>query len=720
MRVDARAGETPRQLGRRSWGRPLAIPGVPTVPPDGLDLMLACAVAGAVAEQVVAGAVPAPTARGGVAVLFLHTSGALVVALLTALLFRSAGSRRGWAAARFWIASFSAAAVAYCVWTAIYLVADGGWPRPLLGVLQLYLTDLTTGGARSQLPLSLVAVQVCLFLPLVRWLVRATRGRHAIVFACSLILQLALTAALHWRISISSSLPATLGWQVDHATAVLPTYQLFVVAGALLSVHREEAATWMRNHRGMTALLVLGGLSVAGAGYGFDVGVRHLAPLWASEEVQPAVDIAALSLLMLLLAVGLRWERRRRSWQRRLIWSWSAAASGVYLVSPLLLQAGLAVATAEGLSRLDRLPVPTAARATGAVGVGVVLVLVAAWALTAMLRRSVLNLPLTGLAPLPSQDQLTRPQSAIVGSIGTACVLCVLAVAVAGTLFPDALVPGTNGTAVDHPAPTVPAPEASPVATPPAPNTVATMDTVWVANVQRTYEVIRPANPGAARLPALVFLHGSKAPIAAEEQRDGLLTLASAGQAVLVYPVAASGLWNIGQLSGGSAQQEVDDVAFLARVVQQVQALPGIEGSQVSLLGYSDGGRMVYNVLCQQPRLVRSAVVIAALPPTQCGAGPPVSLLQVSADNDPVNPYHAVLDQVSSWLGRDDCGAAVATERAGTLALQRWSTCAQGTRVELATYAGAGHGPFGGNGSPTFEQVTWSFLQRTPLHVQSG
>jgi hypothetical protein len=36
-------------------------------------------------------------------------------------------------------------------------------------------------------------------------------------------------------------------------------------------------------------------------------------------------------------------------------------------------------------------------------------------------------------------------------------------------------------------------------------------------------------------------------------------------------------------------------------------------------------------------------------------------------------------------------------------------------RVELATYAGAGHGPLGGNGSPSFEQVAWSFLQRLPL-----
>lgn len=241
------------------------------------------------------------------------------------------------------------------------------------------------------------------------------------------------------------------------------------------------------------------------------------------------------------------------------------------------------------------------------------------------------------------------------------------------------------------------------------------MHAITVGGRQRTFEVVEPAPAVAAKLPVLVFLHGIDSDLATEEYRDGLLPLARAGEAILVYPAGFDESWNVGTCCSVAQSQGVDDVSFLSDVVHEAAALPGAAPDRISVLGYSDGGKMAYDLVCHEPRLVAAAVVVAALPASGCAPGSPVPLLQVIGTLDPVNPYQNVVSQVTAWRARDGCSGSARTQTVDALTTQRWSDCAGGSRVELATYAGAGHGPFGGNGSPSFEQVAWSFLQRTPL-----
>jgi polyhydroxybutyrate depolymerase len=245
--------------------------------------------------------------------------------------------------------------------------------------------------------------------------------------------------------------------------------------------------------------------------------------------------------------------------------------------------------------------------------------------------------------------------------------------------------------------------------------TTATMHRITVQGLERRYEVIQPQRPVAKKLPVLVFLHGINTGIATEENRDGLLPYVTAGQVILVYPIGFEESWNDGACCSAANRHDVDDVAFLTNVVHAAVKMQDADPGMLYVAGYSDGGKMAFHLICQEPRLVTGAVVVAAVEATACPAGRPVPLLEAAGTNDPLNPYQHVVQQIRGWVKRDRCAPSTSADAYNTLTLQHWSTCARGSQVELATYAGAGHSPFGGNGTPPLTRVMMSFVERSPF-----
>jgi polyhydroxybutyrate depolymerase len=237
------------------------------------------------------------------------------------------------------------------------------------------------------------------------------------------------------------------------------------------------------------------------------------------------------------------------------------------------------------------------------------------------------------------------------------------------------------------------------------------MDSVKVGALERSYQIVRPAHPDGPSLPAIVVLHGSSVGIDIEEQRDGLLPLATSGRAVLVYPVGYDQSWNAGTCCGSAQLDQVDDVAFLTIVVHRVAAMQGVDPRAVALVGFSNGGRMAYQLVCEKPGLVSSVAVVAAIPDDTCPPGRPVTLLQVAGSADPQINAIQLGAHVASWRARDGCTATVTTRTVGQLTLRRWTHCRRGTGIELATYSSDAHTwPEGSRGTPPTAQVIWEFL----------
>jgi polyhydroxybutyrate depolymerase len=272
-------------------------------------------------------------------------------------------------------------------------------------------------------------------------------------------------------------------------------------------------------------------------------------------------------------------------------------------------------------------------------------------------------------------------------------------------------------------APATPAPSPSPTA---PSGTTTTMVTLQAGGLVRSFRLIRPTQPVAPRLPALVVLHGVNATIDFEERRDGLLPLADAGQAVLAYPVGYGESWNAGVCCAPAAADHVDDVGFLAAVIRQLAADPGIDPARVTLVGFSNGGRMAYAVDCALPGVVTAVVAVLAAPVSSCGSPTPVSLLAIATADDPEVPYApdtgaevgltAVTDVAAAWRARDGCADSSTAQTAeGQLTNAVWSDCRWGSQVELATYASGGHEWQPGDGTtPSMGRLIWSFAVAGP------
>jgi len=342
-------------------------------------------------------------------------------------------------------------------------------------------------------------------------------------------------------------------------------------------------------------------------------------------------------------------------------------------------------------------------------------------------RHSPLSLPFAG-----RQAERAEPRRTTLAVQGMRALALGLAVAGAvGWLDLSSVrqaAPGAANGGVTLPPPPLSAALAASAAPPAPPGTVAAVENVDVGGLVRSYQVIRPVHAVAARLPAIVFLHGVNADIGYEETRDGLLPLASAGQVVLVYPVGYGQSWNAGVCCGAAVLHELDDVAFLAAVARRVAADPGVDASHVSLVGYSNGGKMAYRLACDRPGLFDSVAVVLALPETSCPPGPPVPLLQVAVRDDAEIPYAPgdppfsangvvltpVTSEVSSWRDRDGCPGGGTVRATGQLQLQWWGPCQRGSRVELATYTSGGHyWPAGNATTPPAGQIVWNFVNAT-------
>ncbi len=305
-------------------------------------------------------------------------------------------------------------------------------------------------------------------------------------------------------------------------------------------------------------------------------------------------------------------------------------------------------------------------------------------------------------------------------------------VAEAGTpaLTPSAAAPSTRTpTTTASPTPTAtasptPTATASPPAGPSGFNEVT--QTVTIGSMVRTYITFNPVQPASAHIPALVVLHGLAVTPDQEANRDGLLGLAAAGAAVVVYPAGYLESWNSGSCCGSAQTAGIDDVDFVATLLRQAAANPQVAGTY--LIGYSSGGKAAYRVACTDPSLLTALIAVAAVPGTTCRAGAPVSLLQVAATADPRVSYSStqatftlngfkestVTTEVATWRSRDGCTTAPTAASAGSLTTQVWG-CAAGTRVELATYAGGSHAwPAGSTGTPSGAKVIWQFVTSAP------
>ena len=253
------------------------------------------------------------------------------------------------------------------------------------------------------------------------------------------------------------------------------------------------------------------------------------------------------------------------------------------------------------------------------------------------------------------------------------------------------------------------------------------------------------------------MLHGAGATAAVARQQTGWTAKADAGRFAVVFPEGTAPdpeapplfrlnpqLWNDGSGRGHVARRGVDDVGFIAALLERLGRELALDRTRIYLTGFSNGASLAFRVAAELANVVAAVAPVAGhccIEPLRLTRLP--ALLHISGAADPLNPleggevetpwghseYHPpVRRSVERWARAT--GSGTCTDRVDDTGVM-WTECGDATgrvAARLAVVAGLGHvwpgGPrllperVVGKASRVLmgTDVIWEFFSRSPRH----
>ena len=269
----------------------------------------------------------------------------------------------------------------------------------------------------------------------------------------------------------------------------------------------------------------------------------------------------------------------------------------------------------------------------------------------------------------------------------------------------------------------------------------------------RHYRTYVPATLGTDAVPLLIGLHGGLGTSAQFEANSGFNNLAESNGFIVVYPdgignqVDGSGFqtWNGGYCCGPAQAQQVNDVEFISKVIDEMSAQFTIDPKRVFVAGHSNGGILAYLLACRLADKIAAIGVQAGSNVVEdCTPSLPVSVIHIHGSADSNMPIsggkgsglsntifaaaRSAVDAMVSAVG------AAPTVEAGAMASNpdvtslTWTRSGTNIQVRLVTVASATHAWMGhpaqssasesyvGKPYPNFDssRAIWSFLSSHP------
>ena len=232
------------------------------------------------------------------------------------------------------------------------------------------------------------------------------------------------------------------------------------------------------------------------------------------------------------------------------------------------------------------------------------------------------------------------------------------------------------------------------------------VETLRQGSLERQARVYRPAV--TTRRPALVLnLQAAGGNGALQEALTGFDRQADRLGWIVAYPDSVPAGWDTFACCG-----RVDDVGFLANLIDRLEATDGVDPNRVYVTGASRGGMMAYRLGCELSSRVAAIAPVAgnmadangSAVAVACEPGQPVSVLDIHGSADPEVPieggrsrmnvesvsYAPLRDVIGRWRAIDRCSASPATTISRASTLVAWS-CKNGSVVESLIVNGAGH-----------------------------
>jgi len=227
-------------------------------------------------------------------------------------------------------------------------------------------------------------------------------------------------------------------------------------------------------------------------------------------------------------------------------------------------------------------------------------------------------------------------------------------------------------------------------------------------NLTRDFRVYRPSS--MQRRPGLVVvLHGADASGLQIERQSGFDAQADRLGWIAAYPNGIADGW---EPYGCCHHPGVDDVAFIASIIDYLISNDGVDPDRVYVTGISRGGMMAYRLACDlSSRLAAIAPVAGNMADSagnvdkvDCRPDRPVSVLAIHGSADPEIPieggrsrlaaeevaYAPLADVIARWRDLDGCATTPLVADQASINRTTW-VCRNHSEVTTLVVNGGGH-----------------------------
>ena len=267
----------------------------------------------------------------------------------------------------------------------------------------------------------------------------------------------------------------------------------------------------------------------------------------------------------------------------------------------------------------------------------------------------------------------------------------------------------------------------------------AATKTLRVGGLERSY-LLLDARRDDRPAPLVIVLHGgggnpeTMMPRWADKARaEGLVIAAPKG----IGRNDRMGTWNASGCCGEAVARGVDDVGFVAAVIDDVAKAVPIDRRRVYVAGFSNGGMLTHRVaIALGEKVAAAAVVSGALFGNEAGPRAPVPMLIIHGERDDVVPFTggksptgfvarsqtlpflSVARAVETWRTADGCTRPPTVTRAPGVTTETSTGCRRGSELEFIDLAEGGHawpgasGRRGGEAPIDATETIWAFFAR--------
>jgi len=164
---------------------------------------------------------------------------------------------------------------------------------------------------------------------------------------------------------------------------------------------------------------------------------------------------------------------------------------------------------------------------------------------------------------------------------------------------------------------------------------------------------------GMRNLPLVIMLHGGFGDGAGAARFYGWSEKADTEGFFVAYPDGLNRAWNAGYCCGRSQRRDVDDVGFLAAMIDEIKADVAVDPKRIYATGMSNGAMMSHRFAAERPNLVAAIGPVAGSIGGQTSASAAVEVPPAPASPVAVMIIHGTDDQHVLFEGGETVGGVV-------------------------------------------------------------